>query len=414
MSAVAVTWALGQIAGGSGPKAVLVALAHHADAKGECFPSQTLLAKELEMGVRTVREHLQTIEHEARLIERARRFRRNGSRTSDGYRLRITTDKQRPETTTPPAESAASLPANLAAGLPADFAGRTDEYDTLPAESAGGRADEAETGGDHRQILPSPPADLAGPTTFEQSVEEQITASTAAAVVVSPPHTCAPAHEAAGDDGGRAVAIELMRAAHDEYVASLSDRLLIGRFKGQARAIVNGGDYTAWKDTEGNDVPWPERPRIFDCALGILEAKERDNLRRSLQLAIQRQFDPLKLKRAVDVMPGSEAAEIMKRGKSSLDEDRPSTERRVGHLTMANGYDPQRERVFAENAELADWERDNAVEAAAIRARLEKSFAADPEWANKPEIEVRIVMTGEYRREIRERLNRQQEPAEKC
>lgn len=67
---------------------VLLALCERADKSGVCFPSQSTLAAMTGWGERTVRRGMAELE-EAELIERSRRSRRDGSRTSDEIRLRI-------------------------------------------------------------------------------------------------------------------------------------------------------------------------------------------------------------------------------------------------------------------------------------------------------------------------------------
>jgi hypothetical protein len=70
-------------------KALLLCLADHADADGgSCYPGQELLAWETEQTDRNVRRQLAQLE-ELGAITRSRRFRKNGTRTSDSYKLHL-------------------------------------------------------------------------------------------------------------------------------------------------------------------------------------------------------------------------------------------------------------------------------------------------------------------------------------
>lgn len=88
MSIEAIMWARSVTTGSVGRKAVLLVLADYADERGECFPSQQLIAEHTEQSVRTVQRQIADLEA-AKLIRRERRTRRNGSRTSDRYVLSI-------------------------------------------------------------------------------------------------------------------------------------------------------------------------------------------------------------------------------------------------------------------------------------------------------------------------------------
>jgi hypothetical protein len=86
MSSWATSWAYEQDVKPCGTKAVLVALAHFADADGFCYPGQELLADMTAQGTSTVREHLKKLEH-AGLINRQHRYGKDGKRMSDGFNL---------------------------------------------------------------------------------------------------------------------------------------------------------------------------------------------------------------------------------------------------------------------------------------------------------------------------------------
>jgi helix-turn-helix protein len=89
MSRAALDWARRQKTGSCGAKAVLMALADHADGTHSCFPGQKLLAEETEQSERSVRTHLVHLETLG-LIQRESRARSQGrGRTSDRYYLAV-------------------------------------------------------------------------------------------------------------------------------------------------------------------------------------------------------------------------------------------------------------------------------------------------------------------------------------
>ena len=73
------------------PKLVLMALADIADDHGVCWPSHKTLALKCSLTDRTVRRVLAVLQAQHLLIVE-RRFRQDGSRTSNGYRLAIEAD----------------------------------------------------------------------------------------------------------------------------------------------------------------------------------------------------------------------------------------------------------------------------------------------------------------------------------
>jgi hypothetical protein len=86
MSIWAEIWAYNQEAQNSGERFVLVAVAHFCDRKGEGWPGQRSIAEMTMQTQRTVRRHLVSWEKRGVLTRRAR-YRKDGSRTSDLYRL---------------------------------------------------------------------------------------------------------------------------------------------------------------------------------------------------------------------------------------------------------------------------------------------------------------------------------------
>jgi hypothetical protein len=128
MSHRAMTWALAQTTGSCGAKAVLMNLADRCSGDEDtCFPGQRTIAAETEQSERSVRAHLVTLEALG-LLNRTRRSRPDGTRTSDLFTLRCR-----------------SAP---------------------PAKSAGGEATSDGTTGksrqDNRQLSPRQPATVAG------------------------------------------------------------------------------------------------------------------------------------------------------------------------------------------------------------------------------------------------------------
>jgi DNA-binding transcriptional MocR family regulator len=90
MSVQAMTWAFAQELPPA-PKFVLVALANYANADASCcrcFPGQKTLARDTCLGERTVRRSLKYLERHG-FIERMRRRRADGTRTSDEVALML-------------------------------------------------------------------------------------------------------------------------------------------------------------------------------------------------------------------------------------------------------------------------------------------------------------------------------------
>jgi DNA-binding MarR family transcriptional regulator len=87
MSNRALTWAFSTPLPTS-PKFVLVVLADLADEADSCFPGQARIASSTGCSVSTVQRALKDLE-EAGYIERVRRHREGGFRTSDRYVLRV-------------------------------------------------------------------------------------------------------------------------------------------------------------------------------------------------------------------------------------------------------------------------------------------------------------------------------------
>lgn len=123
------TWAVDQRTGSPARKAVLMNLADRADAVWLCWPGQKLIAKDTELGERTVRRALDDLEKDG-LIRRHHHRRKDGSWSSDRYilagidtdpdALRLLADSdasgQNGRRSERPAATAAAQPAATAAG----------------------------------------------------------------------------------------------------------------------------------------------------------------------------------------------------------------------------------------------------------------------------------------------------------
>ncbi len=96
MSHEAMTWAVKQTTGSATRKAVLLNLANRADEAWSCFPSQTRIAQDTELGVRTVRRALDDL-IDLGLIHKERRRRGDGTWTSDRFVLSGAENHQRPQ-----------------------------------------------------------------------------------------------------------------------------------------------------------------------------------------------------------------------------------------------------------------------------------------------------------------------------
>lgn len=92
MSIHAAKWAWSQKVGHSTRKLVLVALADHANADGECWPSMRLVADFAECSPRTVQRHIDALEDEGFVKRTSRRTRGDGRFSSWNYRLPVSGD----------------------------------------------------------------------------------------------------------------------------------------------------------------------------------------------------------------------------------------------------------------------------------------------------------------------------------
>jgi hypothetical protein len=138
MSVWGIGWALDQKVKPAGRKFVLVVLGNFADEDGISYPSQKTLAVVTAQSERAVRDHLDQLELAA-LIQRRKRYRPDGTRTSDQFQL---------------AGGFRHRAANPQAG---DKSGKQQDASKPPADSAGSDVD-------YRQISPRLPADSSATT----------------------------------------------------------------------------------------------------------------------------------------------------------------------------------------------------------------------------------------------------------
>lgn len=113
MSLSAMTWALDLDIKRPTAKLALVCLADHADEEGTCFPSQKALADRVGVTPRAIRDALAWLESEG-IIRRQKRFRKDGSRTSDAYQLSL-----------PDPRKKLPIPRNETQGQPEESSGLT-------------------------------------------------------------------------------------------------------------------------------------------------------------------------------------------------------------------------------------------------------------------------------------------------
>lgn len=141
---------------------LLFILASYAGPDGTCFPSQGLLCKRAKLGERAVRDNLKALV-DAGLVEVTPCFRRDGTRTSNGYRLLYYTPEQ------PFADAGQRV--SKRTRPPADIAGGSTHAKALPdkgLDAVEGVSDHRQISPvDHRRLTPPPPAINAGLTTFE-------------------------------------------------------------------------------------------------------------------------------------------------------------------------------------------------------------------------------------------------------
>lgn len=88
MSHAATRWASRQRTGSPPAKAVLLILAHHADAAGRCFPSVETIAAETELCLRSARQAITSLATQG-LVTVCKRRRPDGTQAASAYTLQI-------------------------------------------------------------------------------------------------------------------------------------------------------------------------------------------------------------------------------------------------------------------------------------------------------------------------------------
>ena len=158
MSIQAVAWAISQRVGSPTGKALLICLANYANEKGECWPSQTTIAREAELGERATLDWLQKLEAQG-LITRTRRNRRDGSRTSDLFQLaigaKVSVETNQPAKTAGrknQAAKSAARPGTRCRGVRHEVPGNEPSLDPSPESSSLPSKDPERRKGDFNQF----------------------------------------------------------------------------------------------------------------------------------------------------------------------------------------------------------------------------------------------------------------------
>lgn len=215
MSWQATAWVSTVEAGGPSGKLLLYALANYADEHGRCWPSDSRLMADTEMGERTIRDWKRKLE-DAGLLTVARRRGIGGTYQADEIRLAM-----------------ASSTAKKAA--PADA--------QPPANAAGGEdATTGECRRDHRQLTPPPPASDSNPP--------------------APPYKAEPSKEPSEEP------IERERESEGEEVASDDP----AKFERRVKRIA---DDTSWPGWVGSSTAWAVRQFAGLTDAGRAEAERR-------------------------------------------------------------------------------------------------------------------------------------------
>lgn len=108
--------------------------------------------------------------------------------------------------------------------------------------------------------------------------------------------TSTAATTASADDRERA--IEAMKADAVEAARQIEGSQRRA-FNARVRGLVAGDDYTAWRDLNGDPIPWSERPRLLRLAMDhVVSGKVRD-LRMALdRFVIPQQYDPVERRKS--------------------------------------------------------------------------------------------------------------------
>jgi Helix-turn-helix domain len=110
---------------------VLLALADQADDTGSCFPGQKSLARKCGISERALQGHLSALEASGH-VERQRRHRSNGTRSSDLYKLPLPADFAGGRGTNP--QNLRSLPADSDQTYPQNLRGKVNRQKETSGE----------------------------------------------------------------------------------------------------------------------------------------------------------------------------------------------------------------------------------------------------------------------------------------
>jgi len=134
---------------------------------------------------------------------------------------------------------------------------------------------------DRRPISTDPAANLAG---HEPSIEPSIETTT----------TTAGADER--EEAKRAMWADAREAA--ERIEHPTRRRA---FEASLRGLIEGDDYAAWRDQNGDQIPWSDRPRLLRMAIDRFLAGEARDVRFVLdRFVIPQQYDPFPRRKAED------------------------------------------------------------------------------------------------------------------
>ena len=72
-------------------------------------------------------------------------------------------------------------------------------------------------------------------------------------------------------------------------------------FEASLRGLIEGDDYAAWRDQNGDQIPWHDRPRLLRMAIDRFMAGEARDVRFALdRFVIPQQYDPFSRRKAED------------------------------------------------------------------------------------------------------------------
>lgn len=250
---------------------------------------------------------------------------------------------------------------------------------------------------------PSSPVDT---ETETQTDDRNGELNKAAAAVPSHAHTheataaAAADVEKSGEESAEALELRTRREmaiAVDEHAKSIDDVKLRSRFVAGASPLVDGSDYPAWQDPNGDRIPWEDRPRFLKLALAH-HAATNVGLRSALRYIIPQQTQPFAAKRNNGPKPGSEGAQFAagdpKPARNSAPVN-PMIQQITGALSTRVAFpDPTETNHIRRQTELKDaaaWCAKNPDAQKAIQAEILEQFTAERDrWTNASEADVQV------------------------